>query len=128
MKTKDEARTDSEVPKAGVNDCQEKIPWQNKFPEHCVSLHKYWITARRSKRGDCRHELRHVAQQRVKKCIFGEAAIDFRQALENDFLGAFFGLVFAITGGSFDRRFSSTACEYFFLPCQLSFDPTGLST
>jgi len=40
-------------------------------------------------------------------------AVDFRQALENDFRGAFASVVFAITDWSVERKFLGPFCEVF---------------
>ena len=40
-------------------------------------------------------------------------AVDFRQALENDFRGAFASVIFAITDWSAERRFLGPFCEVF---------------
>lgn len=54
-------------------------------------------------------------------------AIDFRQALENDFRGAFSDIVFAITDWSPERKFLGPFRNTF-LPSTMKFDPTSLLT
>jgi uncharacterized protein (TIGR02452 family) len=54
-------------------------------------------------------------------------AIDFRQALENEFRGAFSDIVFAVTDWSVERKFLGPFRDTF-LPSAIKFDPTGLST
>jgi hypothetical protein len=63
----------------------------------------------------------------VKKCNFGEAAIDFRQALEKEFRGSFSDIVFAVKDWSVEKKFLGPFRDTF-LPSAIKFDPTSLST
>jgi hypothetical protein len=63
----------------------------------------------------------------VKKCILAKRQIDFRQALENEFSGAFSDSVFAIADCPSKKNFLDRSEILFFRPA-IKFDPTGLSS